>query len=235
VGDELANRRGHRPGPVAIRPDDESIGFVDTVDHSDGGFESGVELRTDRDDGFEVCLRTGCGQLRSVDVVDVTKRLPDRRIDATSRIEQSERPVADDLDPTVVEIEPDLVGQLAKIRAIEQLDGVGIAGRPQFLNVLLRRRGKSTRRHDHPAFRSVEIVSCDRGVELLHHWPTDRVRVFALDDDRPTRPIDDLLHGDVSSLVGCTTRLLNVLVAEVAEHVLHQILEHTGFPVKLIE
>jgi hypothetical protein len=62
-------------------------------------------------------------------------------------------------------------------------------------------------------------------VQLLDDRPADRPGVLALDDDRPSRAVDDLLHDDVAPLVGRPLGLADVLVAEVAKDVLHHVLE----------
>ncbi len=62
-------------------------------------------------------------------------------------------------------------------------------------------------------------------MEFLDDRPPDRPGVLALDDDRPSRPIDDLLHDDVPPLVGRPLCLADVFVAEVPEDVLDQVFE----------
>jgi len=62
-------------------------------------------------------------------------------------------------------------------------------------------------------------------MQLLDDRPADRPGVLALDDDRPWRAVDDLLHDDVAPLVGRPLGLADVFVAEVPEDILHQVLE----------
>jgi len=62
-------------------------------------------------------------------------------------------------------------------------------------------------------------------VELLDDRAPDRPCVLALHDDRAPGAVDDLLHNDVAALVGRPLCLADVLEAEVAEDVLHHVLE----------
>ncbi|GGL21622.1 hypothetical protein GCM10009037_01150 [Halarchaeum grantii] len=62
-------------------------------------------------------------------------------------------------------------------------------------------------------------------MEFLHDGTADRVRVLALDDDPAALAVHALLHQDVPALVGSTGGLVDVLVAEVPEDVLHHVLE----------
>jgi hypothetical protein len=62
-------------------------------------------------------------------------------------------------------------------------------------------------------------------MELLDDRPTHAFGVLALHDERPSGAVDDFLHENVSPLVTGFRGLTNVLVAEIAKDVLHQILE----------
>jgi len=107
------------------------------------------------------------------------------------RVGLSERLVTEDLDAAVVEIETDLVGDLPEVLAVNQLNGIVIVVPLEPICVLLGRVRKSTSSGDHSPFWAVEVERRDGRVELLDDWPADGPRVLALNDDRPSRPIDD--------------------------------------------
>jgi len=62
-------------------------------------------------------------------------------------------------------------------------------------------------------------------VEFLHNWPSDRVGVFALNDDRTASPIDNLFHQHVAPLIGSPIGLPDVLITKIPEDILDYILE----------
>jgi len=147
--------------------------------------------------GRNVTAECGSGEVTSLDVFDVAERLFDRRADIGRWVVGAERFVAENLDPTVVEVEADLVGDLPEVLAVEQLDGMGIIVLLETLGVLLGGIREPTRRDDHPALWTVEVERRDRRVELLDDRSPDRLRVLALHDDRAPGAVDNLLHDDV--------------------------------------
>jgi hypothetical protein len=62
-------------------------------------------------------------------------------------------------------------------------------------------------------------------VKFLYDRPPDCSGVLTLDDDRPPRSVDDLLHKHIPPLISRALSLPHVLVAEVPEDVLHQVFE----------
>ena len=63
-------------------------------------------------------------EIDNLDVLEVAECLLDRSVDIRRRVVRSERLVTEDLDAPVVEIETDFVGDLPKILAVDQLDGL---------------------------------------------------------------------------------------------------------------
>jgi len=133
--------------------------------------------------------------------------------------------LTEDLDAAVVEIEPDLVGDLAEVLAVDQFDGVWVVVLAESLHVFSGGSREAPRRHDHPAPGPVEVERRDGGVEFLDDGSTDDASVLTLDDDGSPGTVDDLLHEHVLALVGRSVGLADVLVAEFAEDVLHEVLE----------
>lgn len=160
-----------------------------------------------------------------LDVFDAAKRLLNGRVDIYCWIVRSEDFVTEDPDSTVVEGKADLVGYLTGTLAVNQFDGIGIIVLLESRNVLLGVPGEPAGCNDYPAFGAVEVERDNGRVELLDDWSPDCSRELALNDNRPTGTIDDLRHQYVSTLVGRSFSLANVLVAEIAEHILHQILK----------
>jgi hypothetical protein len=138
---------------------------------------------------------------------------------------EGERFVTEYLDAAVVEVEPDFVGDLPEVLPVDEFDRVWVVVLLEAVGVLAGGVRESTGRDDHAAFRAVGVERGDCGVEFLDDRAADGRGVLALDDDRPPGAVDDLLHEDVSALVGRALGLADVLVAEIPEHVLHEVLE----------
>jgi len=62
-------------------------------------------------------------------------------------------------------------------------------------------------------------------MKFLDDRSANRVSVFALNDDRTASAIDNLLHQNISALIGPPVGLPNVLVAKIPEDILNDILE----------
>ncbi len=72
-----------------------------------------------------------------VDVLDVPKRLFDGCSGGSGRVVGTECLITENLDATIVEIEPNLVGDLPQILSVEQFDGMRVAVLLETLGKLL--------------------------------------------------------------------------------------------------
>jgi hypothetical protein len=165
------------------------------------------------------------GEVSSVDVLDVAERVVDGLRAGRRRVVGAERLVTEDLDAAVVEVEPDFVGDLPEVLPVDELDRVWVVVLLEAVGVLAGGVRESTGRDDHAAFRAGGVESGDCGVEFLDDRAADGRGVLAFDDDRPSGAVDDLFHEDVPAFVGRALGLADVLVAEIPEHVLHEVLE----------
>ena len=163
--------------------------------------------------------------VRGLDVFDVPECLSCGSTYVRRRVERPEGLVTENLDPSVVQVEADVVGDVAQVLAVEQLDGIGVVVLPEFLHVFPGRVGETTGGDRYPPLGSVEVVGRDGRVQFLYGRPTHRVRVFTLDDDRSPGVFMNLLHEQVPAFVGGSFGLPDVSVPEVSEHVLHEVLE----------
>lgn len=209
---------------VAIGDDDQFVSLVETMDDADGRLEGGARSGRDRDGWLEFESRLGRGDRHRLEVLDSSDGLEDRRVGPRGRVDRLERLLAEDLDPSVVEVHPGPLADLPEVGSVEQFDAAALSG-SQLSSVLLGRTGEPTGSHDHSPDGTVVVVGDDRRVELLDDGSAHGVGALALDDDRAAATVDGLLHQDIPPLVGRSCRPAHVLVAEVAKHVHHQILE----------
>jgi hypothetical protein len=220
LGDQRCDVLVDDLGLPAFGVGDESRPVLDPVDVADRRLEDGVRVRGDRNHRTERHRRMRCREVGGLDVLNVTERLLDGGVDVGRWVVRPQSLVTEDLDPSVVEVQPDFVGNLTEVLAVKQLDGMGIIVLLEAGSVLLGGVGESTGGDDHLPLRTVEVERRDGRMELLNDRAPDRPRVLTLDDDRAAGTVDNLLHDDVAALVGRPLSLADVLVAEVAEHVL---------------
>jgi len=101
---------------------------------------------------------------------------------------------------------------------------MGVVVLLESISVLLSRVREPAGRDDHPAFRPSKSNVAIAGWSF---WTTGRPTVpmtLALHDDRAPGAVDDLLH-NTSRPSSAVRYLADVLEAEVAEDVLHHVLE----------